>query len=74
MTTEDTNKLIKEVAFDIISITTMWGLVISSHLSFDNYYFFNENKYRSFSVSFQNITKFVALGSSAIVLTKYFPR
>ena len=42
MTTEDTNKLIKEVAFDIISMTTMWGLVISSHLSFDNYYFFNE--------------------------------
>lgn len=69
--TEDTNKLIKEVAFDIISMTTMWGLVISSHLSFDNYYF-HENKYRNFSVSFQNITKFVALGSSAIVLTKYF--
>jgi hypothetical protein len=69
--TEDTNKLIKEVAFDIISMTTMWGLVISSHLSLDNYYF-HENKYRNFSVLFKNITKFVALGSSAIVLTKYF--
>ena len=71
--TEDTNKLIKEVAFDIISMTTMWGLVISSHLSFDNYYF-NENKYRNLSVSFKNITKFVALGSSAFVMAKYFPR
>ena len=71
--TEDNNKLIKEVAFDIISMTTMWVLVISSHLSFDNYYF-NENKYRNFSVTFQNITKFVTLGSSVIILTKYFRR
>lgn len=70
--TEDTNKLIKEVAFDIISMTTMWGLVSASHLSLDRYNFLNENKYINFSVSFQNITKFVALGSSAIVLAKYF--
>lgn len=69
--TEDNNKLIKEVAFDIISMTTMWGLVISSHLSFDNYYF-NENKYRNFSATFQDITKLVAFTSSAIVIAKYF--
>jgi hypothetical protein len=70
--TEDTNKLIKEVAFDIISMTTMWGLVSASNATLNNCQFSSENKYRNFSVSFQDITRLVAMGSSAIVLAKYF--
>ena len=71
MTTEDTNKLIKEVAFDIISITTIWGL-ISSNSGLDHYHFFAENKYSKYSISFQYITKLVAFTSSVIVISKYF--
>jgi len=69
--TEDTNKLIKEVAFDIISITTLWGLVATSHLSLDRY-LFPESKYIKFLTSIQDITKLVAMGCSAIVISKYF--
>ena len=69
--TSNNNDLIKGAAFDIISITTMWGLVISSHLSFDNFYLFNE-KYRNLAISFQGITKLAAFGSSLFVISKYF--
>jgi hypothetical protein len=68
--TEDNNNLIKEVAFDIISITTMWG-VISANSGLEHYIFFSENKY---SNSFHNITKLVAFGTSLIVIHKYFRR
>ena len=70
--TEDTNKLIKDVAYDIISITTMWGLVSASQLSLDKYNFFAENKYIKFSSSFQEIYKLIAMGCSAFVIAKYF--
>jgi hypothetical protein len=78
MTTEDTNKLITEVAFDIITISTLWSLVLSSnsgldHYSgLDSYNFFSENKYFNYSATFQDITKLVAFTSSAIVIAKYF--
>jgi hypothetical protein len=70
--TEDTNKLIKEAAYDIISITTLWGLVSASHLSLDRCHFFAESKYIKFSSSFQDITKLVAMGCSVLVISKYF--
>ena len=70
--TEDTNKLIKEVTYDIISITTLWGLVSASHLKLDRYHFCAESKYINFSTSFQDITKLVAMGCSVFVIAKYF--
>ena len=68
----DTNKLIKEVAFDIISMTTMWGLVSASSSSLNFFHFSSESKYFKFSSTFQDITRLVALGSSAFVMAKYF--
>ena len=75
----DTNKLIKEVAFDIISITTLWGVISSNsgldhYFGLDRYHFFSENKYSNYSPSFHNITKLVAFGTSVIVMAKYFRR
>jgi hypothetical protein len=68
----ETNDLIKEVAFDVISITTIWGLIISTNSSLDHYRCFAESKYFNLSFSFQDITKLVAYGSSAFLIAKYF--
>ena len=70
--TEDTNKLIKDVAYDIISITTLWGLVSAYHLSLGRYRFFAESKYFKFSTLFQETTILAAMGCSAFVIAKYF--
>ena len=87
MTTEDTNNLIKTDAFDIISMTTIWSLVNSSHSYLNHSYlnhsylnhshlnhshFYIESKYIDFSLSVQDINKLVAYGTSAFMLTKYF--
>lgn len=70
--TEDTNKLIKDVAYDIISITTLWGLGSTYHHSLAPYNFFVGTKYFKFSISLQQTIQLVAMGCSAFVLTKYF--
>jgi len=57
----NTNILIKEVAFDIISVITIWGL--SSNLYLDIYI----NK-KIYPIS----TNFIGFGLSIFIIRKYF--
>ncbi len=56
----NTNILIKEVAFDIISVITIWGLVNNTYLNIDI------NK-KIYSIS----THFIGIGFSIYIIRKY---
>ena len=57
----NTNILIKEVAFDIISVITIWGLCNNSYLNIHIYK-------KIYSIS----THFIGLGFSIYIIRKYF--
>ena len=66
----DTNKLIKDVAYDIIGITTMWALLNNPYLVHNNtilklYY---NNYYINYSSSYLTI---FGIGASICLLRKY---
>jgi hypothetical protein len=68
----ESNKLIKNIAFDIISLTTIWGLTHISLYQNDFYIQFNLLKY-FYKVNYSHIyTRFFAIGYSAILFFKYY--
>lgn len=67
----NTNELITSVAFDIISITTLWSLVITSQQDFTNFHLFTD-RYRNYRISLQSVTKIIAIGTSAFIMSRYY--
>jgi hypothetical protein len=64
----DTNKLIKNAAFDIITLTTIWGITLYQNDLFINFYLY---KFSKFNYSYM-YTKYLAFGYSVILLCKYY--
>jgi len=64
----DTNKLIKNAAFDIISLTTIWGITLYQKDLFLQFYSY---KHCIFNYSYIYI-KYLAFGYSGILLCKYY--
>ena len=69
----DSNKLIKNITYDIISIVTVWGLVNSSYIPY-NFYININNKYLNYNASiyYKNILIFTGIGISFFALRKYY--
>jgi hypothetical protein len=65
----DTNKLIKDVAIDIISLVTLWG--ISTTINANNLSsYININTYKLCIIS-PGYTNYIALGTSCFMIIKY---
>jgi|UniRef100_A0A6C0AQT5 hypothetical protein len=65
----DTDKLIKNVALDIISLVTLWG--ISNNINTNNSCaYININTYKLYLYS-PGFTNYIALGTSCFILIKY---
>jgi len=70
--TSETNKLIKNVAFDIVALTTLWGLTNISLYQNDLFIKFNFLKY-FYRFNYSNMyTKFLTVGYSVILIYKYY--
>ena len=69
----DSNKLIQNITFDIISIVTIWGLVNSSYMPY-NFNIDVNNKYFKFSnnINIKNTLITIGMGTSIIILRKYY--
>jgi hypothetical protein len=68
----DTNNLIRTVAFDIISITTIWAL-INSHYGEYSFFINIDNKYIKTKFDYMPIYgKIMGMGASFILLRKYY--
>jgi hypothetical protein len=65
----DTNKLIKNVALDVISLVTLWGIASSINSNNSGAYI-NINTYKLCLYS-PGYTNYIALGTSCILLCKY---
>lgn len=67
----DTNKLITTVAFDIISITTIWALINSQSGQYS--FFYIDNKYIKTRIDYMSIYgKIMGIGTSFLLLKKYY--
>ena len=68
----DTNKLITTVAFDIISITTIWALINSQYGQY-SFFLDIDNKYIKTRFDYMPIYgTIMGMGTSFILLKKYF--
>ena len=66
----DTDELIKNVAFDVMSVVTLWGL--STTYRNPNFsIFININTYKFYLYSHEYPT-IIALGTSFYIMSKYF--
>lgn len=65
----DTNKLINMVAFDIISITTVWALINTQYGFFLNI----DNKFLKINIQYSPIYgTLMGFGTSLLLLKKYY--
>ena len=69
----DSNKLIKYITFDIISVITIWGLVNVSNIPY-NFYININNNYINYNnnIKLNNILIFTGIGTSLFILKKYY--
>ena len=68
----ETNKLIKDVAFDIVTLTTIWGLTNISLNQNDFFIKFNYLNY-FYRINYSHMySKIIAVGYSAIIIYKYY--
>ena len=63
----DTNNLIKDVAIDIICLTTMWNLLHNPYMAL-NYYSKLDNKFNEITTTCLMV---FGVGVSALVVKKY---
>jgi hypothetical protein len=68
----DTNKLVKDVAIDIISLVTLWGISTTINTINTNNLssYININTYKLCIVS-PEFTNYIALGTSCFMIIKY---
>ena len=69
----DSNKLIKNITYDIISIITLWGLINTSNIPY-NFYININNKYFNYNtnINYNKILIITGLGTSFFILRKYY--
>ena len=66
------NSLITDVTFDIIAITTVWGL-ISSQQSTYGFSFYINSRYINYELNYRHSYNiFLGIGVSALILSKYY--
>jgi hypothetical protein len=69
----DSNKLIRNVAVDIIGVITIWGLINSSSFPY-NFYINVDNKYFNYNINinYRKILIFTGISTSFFLLRKYY--
>jgi hypothetical protein len=66
------NSLITNVTFDIIAVTTIWGL-INSEQSKNGFSFYINSKYINYELNYRHSYNiFLGAGVSALILSKYY--
>lgn len=66
------NSLITDVTFDIIALTTVWGL-INSQKSTNGFSFYINSRYINYELNYrQSYNVFLGTGISLYLLSKYY--
>jgi hypothetical protein len=69
----DINKMIKNVAFDIIGVTMIFGMTNYLNTSNETYTFFFDSRFVKMKFNYHpNYTKFIGIGTGFVILMKYY--
>ena len=69
----DSNKLIKDIAIDVVSVITVWGLINSSVMS-HNFYIDINNKYFNINnnINLKTFLTITGVVTSLSIISKYY--